>query len=354
MAEEDSGDKTEAPTPRRRLEAREQGNVARSPDLTSAAQLIGILVLLKIFGGGVVSALRLVLDELLSAHSLSNLNPAGAPGDFVRAVAGVGIAMMPLFVGMVLIAIAVNLAQVGFNLNFNRLTPNAMALNPFRGLSRIFGRGRGVVQLILNSLKVLMVGLVAYSAVHGRMADIVSVQRLSFQQIFGMSSAIVYAIALRIGILLLVLAFFDYAYQRYRLEQELKMSKQEVKEEMKRMDGDPKVKRQRRQIALQRHLQRLKKEVPKADVIVTNPTHFAVALQYESTMRAPKVVAKGQDYMAIRIREIAVEVGIPSSSVRPLPAPSIACATSATKSPRSFIPRSRKSSRTSTNSAERP
>jgi len=259
-----------------------------------------------------------VLSDLLSAASLSNLNPMAAAEQFARAIMGVGVAMAPLFVGMVLIAVAVNVAQVGFGLHFNRITPNLAALSPWRGWSRIFGRGRGFVQLLLNFLKVLLVGLVAYSAVHGRLAAIVSVQRLSFQQIFGMSAEIVYAIALRIGVLLLILALFDYAWQRWRLEQDLKMSKQEVKEEMRRMDGDPKVKRQRRQIALQRHLKRLKKEVPKADVVVTNPTHFAVALQYETNMRAPRVVAKGQDIMAVRIRELAIEFEIPIVERPPL------------------------------------
>ncbi len=227
--------------------------------------------------------------------------------------------MAPLLVGVLLIALAANLLQTGFIFSTQRLTPNLAALNPFRGLSRILGSGRGMVRMVMSLLKVLLVGLTAYSAVHGKLEQIVLAQQLSFVQITGLASQIIYAIAMRVAILLLVLALLDYAYQRFHTEQELKMSKQEVKEEMKRMEGDPHVKVRRRQIALAQHKQRLKKDVPKADVVVTNPTEFAVALKYDSaTMHAPRVVAKGQGYLAGRIREIAIENGIPILERKPL------------------------------------
>src|SRR5690606_2476291 len=127
------------------------------------------------------------------------------------------------------------------------------------------------------------------------------------------------SIAIRIGVLLLILALIDYIYQRFRVEKELKMTKQEVKEEMKRMDGDPQIKARRRQIAQQIAYNKLKKEVPTADVVVTNPTEFAVALKYASTtIHAPRVVAKGQDHMAMRIREIAIASGVPILERKPL------------------------------------
>jgi flagellar biosynthetic protein FlhB len=124
---------------------------------------------------------------------------------------------------------------------------------------------------------------------------------------------------MRIATVLLVLAILDYLYQRFRIEKELKMTKEEVKEEMKRMEGDPKIKSRRRQIAQQAAMQRLKKDVPTADVVVTNPTHFAVALKYDPTgMAAPRVIAKGQDFLALKIREIAAEAGIPILERPPL------------------------------------
>jgi flagellar biosynthetic protein FlhB len=213
----------------------------------------------------------------------------------------------------------VNIAQVGLFFNTKRLQPNFGALNPVKGFSKIFGGGQGGVALVMNFLKMTLVAMTAYSAVHGRLEQIVLAQQLTFMQIFGLGADIVYSIVLRIGILLLVLAIFDYAWQRFRIEKQLKMTKQEVKEEMKRMDGDPKIKARRRQIAMQIATQKMKKEVPTADVVVTNPTHFAVALKYDSNnMHAPRVVAKGQDHMALKIREIAVAHGVPILERKPL------------------------------------
>jgi flagellar biosynthetic protein FlhB len=319
MPEESGGERTEAPTPRRRQEARDAGNVARSPDLTASAVLIGILLLLRTFGPALLSSMKLVVRDLLEPDSMSNFDGRAALTQFARALAGVGIAMMPLLIGVVVIAAAVNVAQVGLVFNVNRLTPNFAALNPVRGLGRLLSGSRTLMRLAMSLVKVIVVGMTAYSAIHGRLGEIVTAQRLSFLQIFGLGSQLVYSISLRVGILLLVLAILDYLYQRWQLERDLKMTKEEVKEEMRRMDGDPKIKQRRRQIAVQRHIKRLKKEVPKADVVVTNPTHYAIALKYEAArMRAPRVLAKGQDLMAMRIREIALEHNIPLVERPPL------------------------------------
>jgi flagellar biosynthetic protein FlhB len=319
MAESAAGDKTEAPTPRRRQEAREEGNVARSPDLSAAVLLLGALLLMRWFGAGVMVALRSVIAEMLSAHSLADLSGQALGPQVMHLVGQVGISVAPLLGGAVLIAIAVNIAQVGLNLSGQRLVPNLAALNPVRGLNKFLSGGQGMVHLLLNVLKVAMVSLVAYSAVSGRLGQIIAVQQLSFQQIFGLGCEIVFAIGLRVAVLLLVLAILDYIYQRHRLEQSLRMTKQEVKDEMRRMEGDPLMKQRRRQIAVQRAMQKLKKDVPKADVVVTNPTHYAVALKYEEgKMRAPRLVAKGADLMAQRIRELAVEAGVPIVERPPL------------------------------------
>jgi flagellar biosynthetic protein FlhB len=134
-----------------------------------------------------------------------------------------------------------------------------------------------------------------------------------------LGAGIVYSIIVRITVLLLILSIGDYFYQRYRIEKSLKMTKQEVKDEMKSMDGDPKIKQRRRQIALQIVTQRFKKDVPKADVVVTNPTEFAIAIKYDAdTMHAPRVVAKGQGYLAMKIRQIAIEHGVPILERKPL------------------------------------
>jgi flagellar biosynthesis protein FlhB len=316
---ESAGDRTEAPTPRRRQEARQQGNIARSHDLTSAVLLIGGLILMKWFGPAVILALRDIVFQLLSGASMSDLGTQRVGIQFLYCVGRVGTALAPLFGGAMVICIVVNLAQVGLNFSPQRLAINFAALNPMRGFNKIFNVRQSGPQLLLNLLKVALVALIGWSAVAGRVGEIIAVQQLSYLQIFALGADLVFAIGIRIGVLLLVLAILDYYYQRYRVEQSLRMSKQEVKDEMRSMEGDPTVKNRRRQIAVQRHLQRLKKEVPKADVVVTNPTHFAVALKYDQTrMRAPRVVAKGADFMALRIRQLASDAGVPIIERPPL------------------------------------
>lgn len=316
---EDMGDKTEAPTPRRRQEAREQGNIAHSADLTAAAILLGTMVLLSWYGPGLVTVLRSAVAEMLGPAALAELGPEGTAERVLRLVVSVALALLPIFAGVLLIGVVVNIVQVGFNFNTKRLQPNLAALNPFKGIGKLFGQGKGAFSLLMSILKLTLVGLTAYSAVHGRLDEIVLVQQLSFLQIFMLGSQIVYSIAMRIGVLLLVLAIVDYIYQRYRTEKQLKMTKQEVKEEMKRMEGDPQIKQRRRSVAMQLMRNRIRRDVPTADVIVTNPTEYAVALKYDSnSMHAPRVVAKGQGYMAAQIRQIAIANGIPILERKPL------------------------------------
>ncbi len=315
---EDYGDKTEAPTPRRRTEAREQGNIARSPDLTAAAIIITAMLMLSWYGDGLVNALRALMAEMLAGDWVDSGTDTIAP-TILSALTKVGRAIAPLLIGVMIAAVLINLVQVGLFFSPKRLQPRIEALNPFKGLGRLFGRGNGMVTLLMSLLKLSLVSLVAYSAVRGRMGMILAAQELDFVQIFMLTGSIVYAIAIRIGLLLLVLAVIDYAYQRWRNEKQLKMTKQEVKDEMRRMDGDPQIKQRRRQIALQRIKQRIQKEVPTADVIVTNPTEFAVALKYDSaTMHAPRVVAKGQGHIAMLIRQVAIEHGVPILERKPL------------------------------------
>ena len=316
---DDFGDKTEAPTPRRREEAREQGNIARSPDLTSAVLLLAVLVLLDWYGPGLVGALRSYMAEMLSPESLRQFGSDSAMAEVMLALRLVARALAPVLIGILIVAILVNVLQVGLFFSFKRIQPRLSSLNPLKGLSKIFSGRDGLVHLMMSLLKLILVVMVAYLAIHGKLALILSAQQLSFVQIFGLGTGIVYSIGLRIGAVLLILAIIDYSYQRWRNEQQLKMSKQEIKEEMRRMEGDPQIKSRRRQIAIQRITQAIRKNVPTADVVVTNPTHYAVALKYDSdTMHAPRVVAKGADFLAQTIREIAVANGIPILERAPL------------------------------------
>jgi flagellar biosynthetic protein FlhB len=315
---DDNGDKTEAPTPRRRQQAREQGNVARSPDVNAALILLGVMVLLHSTGPRMVTILKALVHDMLSQDSLSDFSLASAGGGLLHACYSAGAAMAPLLLGVVLIAVVGNVVQIGFIFNPGRLTPNLNALNPAGGFGKLFN-ARNPQQLLLGVLKMTLLSLVAYSAVHGYLTRILAVQNLGFVEIFGLGASVIYSIAMRVGIAMLVLAIGDYLFQRWRHEKDLKMSKQEVKDEMRSMDGDPKIKMRRRQIAIQRLKKQLAKDVPTADVVVTNPTEFAVALKYDAdTMGAPRVVAKGQGIIAAHIRQLAIAAGVPILERKPL------------------------------------
>ena len=181
---EDQGDKTEAPTPRRRQEAREQGQIARSPDLAAAALLLTALLLLKAYGPGMIQSLQGLVRTMLSADAMRNFTTRTVLLHIVSALVAMAIALAPLLGGVVLVSIIINLMQVGFVFNAERLAPNFEALNPTRGFSRLFSRGAGPAKLGLSFLKVVLLGAVGYSALHGRLYEIIAIQQLSFAQIF--------------------------------------------------------------------------------------------------------------------------------------------------------------------------
>jgi flagellar biosynthesis protein FlhB len=266
-----------------------------------------------------IQALSGLMREMLSDASLTDLGGNLIAKGLMRAILLTGKSLAPILIGVVVIAVVVNMMQVGFFLSAKRLQPNFASLNPIKGFSRLLGKGNGIVSLLMSLAKLILVALVAWSAVADHLGEIMASQRLEFGQIFLLGAELVYSIGIRIGVVLLILAAVDYFWQRFRNEKQMKMTKQEVKDEMKRMEGDPHIRQRRRQIQLQMATGRLKKTVPTADVIVTNPTHFAIALKYEAdTMHAPRVVAKGRGIMAMRIREIAIANGIPILERKPL------------------------------------
>lgn len=320
MAEQNS-DKTEAPTPKRRQQARENGQIARSNDLTNAVMTVAGLLLIGMTGQRILGSLMTVLSSTFNPEFLADQDHARLLQMVFHFASTLFSAMWPLLVGLIVVAFIVNIYQVGFQFRTKRLKPNLGALNPFKGIGRLLGGGgRSWVQLLFNIIKLSLITTVAYSAVHNRLAQIVTIADYPLEQIFALSGQIVYDISLRVAVALLIIAILDFAWQKWRTEKDLKMSKQEIKDEMKNMDGDPTIKRRRRQIQMQRALQRIHTSVPTADVVVTNPTHFAVALKYDDdgSMRAPKVVAKGADYLALKIRQIARENGVPVIERPPL------------------------------------
>lgn len=304
----DDDDKTEAPTARRMEEAREQGQVPRSLDLTAAIVLLSGLLLLNFYSTDMYRYLLELTRTLGEATDVSSDSLAQAVG---RAGNAALLMIAPFMLLIFLITLAGGLTQTGGSISAKRLRPNLGALNPASALKRLFSTD-SLTRAVLGLLKLTLVGAVAYHSLVGRIQPVIGATTVAASGILHMAATIVYDLALRLALVLLVLGLIDYLYQRWKLMQKLKMTKQQVKDELKRMEGDPLLKQRRRQIQMKLALQRLRKDVPAADVVVTNPTEFAVALKYDQeTMAAPRVVAKGLDFLAARIREIAAEHGVP-------------------------------------------
>lgn len=315
MAADDGGERTEQATPRRRQEAREQGRIARSNDLTAAVGLLLSLVLLRSFGQGIFDGLLDLVARIGHADNTSAEDLA----PWVLAFCGATLRMtLPfLILLMVLTAVGAGL-QTGMLVTWKRLQPDLSKLSPMKGLHRIFS-GESLTMLGLALLKLAVVGTVACTTITGQMDRLLTAGALTPRGVLFAGIEVVDLLALRLGVILLIIGLLDYFYQRWKLERSLKMTKQEVRDEMKRMDGDPLIKRRQREVQVRVAMQRLHVDVPRADVVVTNPTHVAVALRYdEGTMAAPRVIAKGRELVAERIRQIALQHRIPIVQRPPL------------------------------------
>lgn len=315
---DDAGEKTEAASPRRRNEARQKGQVAKSADLNAALLLLGGLVGLRLFGPGMLGSMYETMRRNLAQSDPS----ASGALDVGALVAEIGMMVLgaagPILLLIMLLALVANVLQVGLLFTTQPLAPKLDKLNPISGVARMFS-SRTVVQLLMNLVKLGIVTTVATYAVRARLDDIMAAMALAGWPLVIQLMTVLYEIGLQLGLALLVIALVDFAWQRWKFERDLRMSKQEVKEEMRSMDGDPMLKQRRRKMQLAAAMQRIQKAVPTADVIVTNPTELAIAIKYDQDkMAAPRVVAKGADHLAKKIREIAMLHGIPIVERKPL------------------------------------
>ena len=309
-------EKTEPPTPRKRREARNKGQVARSQDLTAAVLLFVAFLTLKFLGPPLWRSLVALVAAALTPDKPTRLDELPV---FVEAIAReLAYRLGPFLVIIFLAGLAVLYAQIGPLLTFQPLIPSLSKINPLKGIQRLFSI-RSVMTSVINLGKLLTVGLVAYLSLTHEAAALLFASTLGFFDVVRLGGALMFELCMQLSAALLVIALLDFAWQRHKHDRDLRMTKEEVKDEMRSMEGDPVVKRRRRQLQLQLAMQRLRKDVPTADVVVTNPTHLAVAISYDSeTMAAPKVVAKGADQIAIRIRQIAAQHGIPIVERKPL------------------------------------
>lgn len=310
MAEE-LGERTEEPTGRRLGEARSRGQVAKSQDLAAAIDMIGAVILISLLGGAAIAGLGAMLRRVLEGEIAGDpLDPASLkPLAFWVAAQGARVALPALAV-MFVISAAAHVVQVGWLYTTQPIKPNIAKLNPVGGLKK-FVNLRNLVKTGVNTIKLGIVGTIAVLVIRKHLPGIAALPML------GMAAGL-YKIAL-VGLelaswllaVLLAIGLIDYFYQRWQHRHDLRMTRQEVKDERRSVDGDPEVKSRRLRMARDIALQRIQQAVPKADVVVTNPTHFSVAIKYDpATMRAPRVVAKGADFMAMKIRHVAIASGV--------------------------------------------
>ena len=314
----DSGEKSEAPTARRLQEAREKGQVAKSMDLTAALCLLVAMMGLNFFAADMTTQIMEFFDWALSLDRVAVTGKLAFEQGGAMAIKYLVKILGPIFLVLFLASYLSNLFQVGFMITSKPITPSFQKISPASGIKRLFS-AQSAVKTVLSLAKVIIIGTVAGITIANSMNKIVALSTLSFIDIVAVAGQMTFILGIRMAMVLLVLALMDYAYQKYKHYNDLKMTKEEVKEEMKRMEGDPIMKQRRRAVARQLASQRTAQAVPKADVIVTNPTELALALKYDpDTMAAPKLVAKGSGYMAARIRRIALDSGVPIVERKPL------------------------------------
>jgi flagellar biosynthesis protein FlhB len=306
-----AGEKTEKATPKRREEARKKGQVARSQDLSGAVVLLAGVVAIGVSGPAIAQRLGDGLRQALQAGGTREPVTVANVGDIMMHAGASAIwCLAPVVGACAAAAVVVSVAQVGFKPRPGALKPDPKRLNPVTGAKNIFGKN-ALFELAKNLVKVAVVAGVVLSALLPHLSDFAGLVGMTPLQ-FGHSIAgQVRAVALRAAGAYLVIGIVDFAYQRMRHEKSLRMDKQEVKEEAKQQDLPAEVKGAIRRRQRDAARARMMAAVPEADVVVTNPTHFSVALKYDGRSAAPEVVAKGQDLLALRIREIAGEAGVP-------------------------------------------
>jgi flagellar biosynthetic protein FlhB len=311
-------DRTEKATPKRRSEARKKGQVARSSDLAGAVVLLAALGALTAFGPGIVDGLAGSMRGMLAdaAHP-DKVSAAGLTPLLQGAGMALALAVAPVALACLLAGLAANVAQVGFRLTPAGLRPDPKRLNPIQGAKNIFGTN-AIFETFKSTGKVAIVGAIAAMALLPNMEDLAALVGIEPPQLGSEIASMTAGIAWKAGAAYLLIALADVLWQRHRFDKQLRMAKDEVKREQKEESISPELRASQRRRQQQMSRGRMMAAVLGADVVVANPTHFAVALSYDGNRAAPVVVAKGQDLIALEIRRVAEANGVPVVENPPL------------------------------------
>ncbi len=320
FADNSGGERTEKATPKRKRDVRKKGQVLQSREFSSAVVLLFLFLVMKLTGGNIHNVLndftyRLFSDymSLEDFYTLASLNRFFS--DIIMVVTKI---IGPLLLTSLVIGISISYAQVGFLLTGETLSFKFERLNPINGFKRMFSI-KSLAELLKSILKIVVLGYIGYSFIRNEIINIQKLPQLNISNVAGYISNTVINTAIRLCIGLIILGIIDYMYQWWEYDKNLRMTKQEVKEEYKQTEGNPEIKSRIRQKQRQVSMQRMMHSVPQADVVITNPTHIAVAVKYDQSVAdAPVVVAKGTDFIAKRIREIAEENNVTVVENKPL------------------------------------
>lgn len=320
----EGGEKTEPATAKKLKDAREEGKVAKSRELNSAFDLIVLFLCLKIFvsfvGGKFIDIFSYIYENM---PDFVKINEGGLS---VQAVAGLIasvtlkslIIMLPFMAFGFVVTLLVSIVQVGWKVSTKPMKPELSKLNPLNGFKRIFSKD-SLFELVKSILKIVIIIYIAYTSIKDNANDLFALYDLGLNQAVALVGTLIINTGIKISIVYLVIGLADFIYQKHKFNEDMKMTKQEIKEEFKNTEGNPEIKGRQRQRMREASQRRMMQDVPKADVVITNPTHLAIAVQYDPEVaKAPVVLAKGADYVAMKIREAAKEHNVEIIENKPL------------------------------------
>ncbi len=317
MAEDDQ-EKTEQATPKRQRDAREKGQVVVSREVSSALVLLGAMLAFYVAGTWMVQRIIEMMRHFFSGLGTISLRADSLQTMLLHLMIDFFLIVFPVMLAVLIVGIAANIMQVGFTISSEAMSPNFSKLNPLQGIGRLLSL-RSVVDLVKSLLKVVLLGWLSYSLIRGEIQKMLLLMRMDIMDIWTFIGQTAFRISLYTGLAMIAIAALDYLFQWWQHQKDLRMSKQEIKEESKQTEGDPRIKSRIRSIQLEMSRRRMMQSVPGATVVITNPTHLAVALAYESKkMLAPKVVAKGAGFIAETIKDIAKSHSVPVVENKPL------------------------------------
>ncbi len=318
------GEKTEEPTAKKKQDTRKDGKVPKSKELSSGVELIALFLILKFWVGHMGENFMELFGEIYEKFPAYTTywNGRIVKEDYTVLINNVYVELLkqllPFFAVGIVIAVGVNMLQFKFQVSTKPLKPKFSKLNPVSGAKRLFSKDK-IIELLKSIAKVVLIMAIVYSTIKDNWVYLVQFYGMPLNQAIELIGSIVINMGLKISLVFMIVAFADLFYQRRKFNNDIKMTKQEVKDEYKNAEGDPQIKGKMRAKMREASQRRMMQDVPKADVVITNPTHYAVALRYDaSTGSAPVVLAKGADYVAQKIKEIARENHVEIVENKPL------------------------------------